>query len=70
QAWRIAVVLTDVDVAPVASYARWVLRATATGSALFILNPALDSSLLRTLRTIESEGLDVEAVLERVDEEI
>lgn len=70
QAWRVAVVLTDVTLPPVASYARWLLRATATGGALFVLNPELDSSLMGTLRTIEAEGIDLEAVLERADEAI
>lgn len=70
QAWRIAVILTDVSIPPITSYARWVLRATATGGALFIRGPRLDLSLQRTLRTIETEGVGIEMMLERVREEV
>lgn len=70
QAWRVAVVLADVGVPPVASYARWVLRATATGGAFFILGPRLDPSLRRTLRAVETEGVDLNTILERVEERI
>ncbi len=67
QAWRVARVMTDVDLAPVAAYARWVLRTTATGGALFVRSPALDDSLLGALRAVEAQGLTLDAVLERVD---
>jgi hypothetical protein len=70
QAWRIATVLTDVGWPPVHSYARWVLRATATGGAFFVLSPGLDPTLLRTLRRVENEGVDVDAVLEQVTERL
>jgi hypothetical protein len=66
QAWRIAVVLTDVGFTPVTATARWVLRTTATGGAVFILSPRLDPSLLQTLRAVESEGIELNTVLERV----
>lgn len=70
QAWRIAVILTDIGVEPIASYARWVLRATATGGGFFILTPHLDSSLLRILRNVENDRIDLDSVLERVEEHI
>ncbi|WP_435345921.1 DUF5995 family protein [Haloarchaeobius sp. HRN-SO-5] len=68
QAWRVAVVLTDVGVAAARSVARWVLRATATGGGFFVLSPHLDPSVVRTLRTVESEGIDT--ILERVHEQV
>lgn len=68
QAWRIAVVLTDAGLPPVPAYARWVLRTTATGGALFVLRPAVDESLLEALHGVEAEGLDVGVVLESVGE--
>jgi hypothetical protein len=68
QAWRIAVVLTDAGWSPVRSYARWVLRSTATGGAFVVLSPGLDPDLHRTLRRVEADDLDLEAVLRRVEE--
>lgn len=70
QAWRVAVVLTDVGLSPIASYARWMLRATATGGAYFILGPRLDPGLHRKLRAVEAEGFDLDTILERVHERI
>jgi len=70
QAWRIAVVLTDAGWSPVQSYARWVLRATATGGAFVVLSPGFDPDLVQALRRVESEDLDLETVLERVGERI
>ncbi|SDF90680.1 DUF5995 family protein [Halorientalis regularis] len=66
QAWRVAVVLTDVGFPPVASLARWVLRATATGGAAFVLGPSLDPDLLAELRRFEQVGFDLDDVLERL----
>lgn len=68
QAWRIAIVLTDVGLPVVASYARWVLRTTATGSAFLILGPRLDPSLMRVLREIETDTLDLKTILEHVED--
>lgn len=67
QAWRLAVVLTDVHVPPVPAAVRWVLRTTATGGANFILGPGLDPSLRATLRRVEFDGLSLDTVLEAVD---
>jgi hypothetical protein len=58
QAWRVAVVRTDVGLPPVASLARWVLRATATGGAAFVLGPPLDPTVMAGLRRFEREGID------------
>lgn len=69
QAWRVAVVLTDVGISLIA-YARWMLRATATGGAYFILGPRLDPDLHRNLRAVEAEGLDLDTILDRVHERI
>jgi hypothetical protein len=55
QAWRVAVVLTDADWTPVQRYARWVLRATATGGARFVRSPPVDATLLAALRQGERE---------------
>jgi len=72
QAWRVAVVTTDVSLPPVRSYARWVLRTTATGGAAFVLSPSVDPELLRALRRVEREGIDVDGALDllvdRLDE--
>jgi hypothetical protein len=62
QAWRVAAVTTDVEWPPVESYARWVLRATATGGAFLVLGPGLDAELLDRLRRIERDGGDAEAL--------
>jgi len=59
QAWRVAVVLTDFDAGPVERYARWVLRATAVGGALFVLAPALDGPTMAALEAVEREQFDV-----------
>jgi hypothetical protein len=72
QAWRVALVATDVDLPPVRSYARWVLRTTATGGAAFVLSPTVDPGLVRSLRRFEREGVDVDTALDllvdRLDE--
>ncbi|MFB6160155.1 MAG: DUF5995 family protein [Haloferacaceae archaeon] len=65
QAWRVAVVLTDAGHPPVRSIARWVLRTTATGGALFVRSPQLDPELLAALRAVESGGVDLDALHER-----
>jgi hypothetical protein len=70
QAWRVAVVLTDGDSRTVRRYARWVLRATATGGAALVRSPALDPDLLATLRQVErglSLGEILDALAERLD---
>ena len=66
QAWRVAVVLTDVGVSPVASLAQWVLRASATGGAAFVLGPSLDPVLLAQLWAFERESVDPDDVLDRL----
>jgi len=63
QAWRVALVATDVDLPPVRSYARWVLRATATGGAAFVLSPTVDRGLIRSLRRFERDGVDIDTAL-------
>ncbi|MFA9517524.1 DUF5995 family protein [Halopenitus sp. H-Gu1] len=70
QAWRVAIVLTDVGISPIASAVRWVLRATATGGAFFVLGPPLDPSILRTLRAIEAEDRALDTILEHVQDRI
>lgn len=68
QAWRVAVVLADVRIVPIESYARWVLRTTATGGAYFILGPRLDHDLYQRIQRFEAEGFDLELFLDRVHE--
>ena len=53
QAWRIAVVLTDLAGTPGTRYARWVLRRTATGAAHFVRSPPVDPALLAALERVE-----------------
>ncbi|MEF8862226.1 MAG: DUF5995 family protein [Haloarculaceae archaeon] len=64
QAWRVAVVTTDVGLPPVRSYARWVLRTTAAGGAAFVLSPAVAPGLVRKLRRVEREGFDLDTALD------
>jgi hypothetical protein len=64
QAWRVACVVTDAGLPPVRSYARWVLRSTATGGAAFVLSPTVDPGLVRKLRRVERRGIDVEEALD------
>jgi len=52
-AWRIATVLTDVRSGLVRRAVRWLLRATATGGALFVRSPSIDPGVLGALRRIE-----------------
>jgi hypothetical protein len=66
QAWRVAVVVTDADLPPVRTYARWVLRATATGGAAFVLSPTVDAGAMAKLRRVERRGIGVEATLDRL----
>jgi hypothetical protein len=54
QAWRIAAVLTDVSWGLARRYARWVLRATATGGAVFVRSPPLDPAIPSALRRVEA----------------
>jgi hypothetical protein len=67
QAWRVAVVLTDVGLALVRRYARWVLRATATGGAYFVHSPPVDADLLAALRRVEREQVTLEDALGLID---
>ncbi|WP_336001057.1 DUF5995 family protein [Halorientalis halophila] len=62
-AWRIAVVLADAGWGPVASVARWVLRATATGGAFVLRGPPLDPAVTDRLRAFEREGATLETLL-------
>ena len=65
QAWRMAVILTDVDWHPVRKATRWVLDRTATGAAGFIRSPPLDPALMAALHRFEQEQLDLDVVLEQ-----
>jgi len=67
QAWRVATVLTDTDSGVVRRYARWVLRATATGGAVFVRSPALNPDLFAALRRIE-RGLSLDEILDLLGE--
>ena len=69
-AWRIAVVLADVPIPPVPSYARWVVRESATGAAFFLLGPAIDPSIRATLGRAEAEGMPLDVVVARVHDRI
>lgn len=66
QAWRVAVVVTDVDYPPVRTYARWVLRSAATGGAAFVLSPTVDPRLLGKLRGVERRGIDIEEIIDHL----
>lgn len=66
QAWRIAVILTNVGLPPVRGYARWILRTTATGGALFVLSPTLNPELMDALERIE-ENKELSEILEEVE---
>jgi len=68
-AWRMATVLTDVGWAPARRYARWVLRATATGGALFVRSPPVDPRLLAALRRVE-RGITLDDALTRLGERL
>ncbi|HKJ57947.1 MAG TPA: DUF5995 family protein [Halobacteriales archaeon] len=69
-AWRVAVVRADVGIPPVPSYARWVVRQTATGAAFFLLGSFLDPSLRATLRRVEAEGMPLDVVVARVHDRV
>jgi hypothetical protein len=69
QAWRVAAVLTDADSRVVGRYARWVLRATATGGAAFVRSPALDPALFAALRRVE-RGRSLAEILDLLDERL
>jgi len=66
----VAAVRTDVTTPPVPSLAQWVLRATATGAALFILSPQLEPGVEAQLRHVEREGVSLEEMLGRVETEL
>jgi hypothetical protein len=53
QAWRVGVLLHDFDVRPIEAYARWLLRTTATGSALFVLSPTLAPEAMHAFERVE-----------------
>ena len=65
KAWRIACVASDVTLPPVQSYARWVLRTTATGAAAFVLSPTVAPLLLEKLQGVERGG-GVDAALDHL----
>lgn len=67
QAWRVAVVLTDLDVGFVHSYARWVLRQTAVGGALFVLSPTLDRETMEALAAVEAREFDLAEALALIE---
>ncbi len=67
QAWRVALALTDLDWRPVEKAARWLLRTTATGIALGILEPTSREGVRRQFERMERSGLDLGTVLETVD---
>ena len=67
QAWRVGVVLVDFHVRPVESYARWVLRTTATGGAVFILGPTLDPTVTRALERVERDQFDLGDAIDLLD---
>jgi hypothetical protein len=69
QAWRIAAVLTDVSWGLARRYARWVLRATATGGAVFVRSPPVDPVILSALRRVE-EGRSFDDALDRLGERL
>jgi len=69
QAWRVATVLTDAGPGLVRRYARWVLRATATGGALFVRAPALDTDLLAAFRRVEA-GVSLGEILDVLGEQM
>ncbi|WP_256301063.1 DUF5995 family protein [Haloarchaeobius salinus] len=70
QAWRVAVVRTDFDTPPVPGFAKWVLRTTATGGALFVLSPQLDPAVLAQLRAVERDDTSLDGLLTRLDEQL
>jgi hypothetical protein len=63
-AWRVATVLTDVGWRPARRYARWLLRATATGGAVFVRSPPVDPAVLRALRRAERDRLSLDDALD------
>ncbi|MDY7082610.1 MAG: DUF5995 family protein, partial [Halobacteria archaeon] len=69
QAWRVAVALTDVGIPPVRGYAKWVLRTTATGGALFILSPTLNPELMDALENVE-QSKELSEILEKIERRI
>ena len=54
-AWRVATVLTDVRWGLARRYARWLLRVTATGGAIFVRSPPVDPRIVAALRRAEEE---------------
>lgn len=69
QAWRAAVVRSELAVWPIPELVRRVLSLTATGTAHVIRSPQLDPGLLATLREVESEGPTLGAILDAIDRE-
>lgn len=67
QAWRVAVVLTDVDRGIVRSYARAVLRLTAVGGAAFVLSPSVDPDAMAALRKVEQREFNLEDALTEIE---
>ena len=67
QAWRVGVVLAKSGSRLVNAYARWVLRTTAVGAAVFVLSPALAPDLRRALERVERKQFALEDVLDAFD---
>lgn len=67
QAWRVGVVLVDLDSRLITAYARWVLRTTAEGGAVFILAPTLPSDVMRVLNRVEQGQFDLEHAVDLLD---
>ena len=65
-AWRVATVLTDVRSGLVRRAVRWLLRATATGGALFVRSPPVDPGVLAALREAE-RGVTLDDLGARLD---
>jgi hypothetical protein len=63
-AWRVAAVLADGGWTAVDRYARWLLRTTATGGALFVLAPTVDTEVVHALARAERDRVDLDATLE------
>jgi hypothetical protein len=68
QAWRVAVVLSDVSLHLVEAAARWLLRTTAVGGAAVVLSPGIDPQLMDSLGRIERRDYDLAELLDRIDD--
>jgi hypothetical protein len=68
-AWRVATVLTDVRWGLARRSVRWLLRATATGGAVFVRSPPVDPRLLAALRDAE-RGVSLDDALDRLGDSL